>query len=192
VSRVQLRWLLDIEGVRAAMAGVLGGVAMGLYEIASASSVGPGLLAPLELIATPHPFARAHPVLIGLAIHLVTAGFWGTRLGIIAAVAPRRLLHGVGGTLAGLVWGAGVWVVMGKIVGPLINPVIAGAPEPHFFVGHLVYGVVSVLALGALTRRLPRAYETRSTRVRNAPASRSTVEQPSASEAKTSASAAAR
>ncbi len=150
-----LRWVLDVEGVRSATAGVLGGLAMGAYEMLSTSSVGPGLLAPLELVATPHPFARAHPALSGLAMHFVTAGFWGTRLGAIAAAAPQRLLHGLRALPAGLTWGAGVWVLMGKIIGPLINPSIATAPEPHFFVGHLLYGVVSVLALGAILRIVP-------------------------------------
>ena len=150
-----LRWLLDVEGVRSASAGVLGGLAMGTYEMLSTWSVGPALLAPLELVATPHPFARAHPALIGLGMHIVTAGFWGTRLGVVAASAPPRLLRGPGALLAGLMWGAGVWVVMGKIIGPLINPSIAGAPEPHFLVGHLLYGVVSVIALGAILRVSP-------------------------------------
>lgn len=37
----------------------------------------------------------------------------------------------------------------------LLNPMIARAPEPHFFVGHVVYGVVTALALGIMVRRVP-------------------------------------
>lgn len=150
---VGVRWILDIEGVRAALAGIAGGAAMGLFEAIATASLGRGLLAPLELIGASHPIARAHPVLVGLAMHLTTAAFWGTRLGIVVTAAPPRLFDGWRALACGILWGAAVWVLMGKIVGPLANPLVASAPEPQFFLGHLVYGVVSVLALRVLVRR---------------------------------------
>ena len=149
------RWLLELPGLRSASAGMLGGLAMRAYEMMAAWSIGPGLLAPLELIGATHPFAGMHAALVGAGMHLVTAAFWGTKSGSILRAAPREFLKPPGAVLTGLAWGIGVWIVMGKIVGPLLNPMIARAPEPHFFVGHVVYGVVSALALGVMLRRFP-------------------------------------
>lgn len=146
-------WVSEIPGIRSAIAGIVGGVAMGLYEMLATWSVAPRLLAPLELMGSTHPFARAHPALLGVLMHVVTAAFWGTKLGAIASAAPPRLLRGKAALMTGLLWGASVWVVMGKIVGPLFNPMIARAPEPHFFIGHVAYGIASAVALGLLTGR---------------------------------------
>ncbi|MBI2393227.1 MAG: hypothetical protein HYV09_26820 [Deltaproteobacteria bacterium] len=151
----ELQWLLDIPGLRSAIAGAIGGFCMAAYEMMATWAIGPGPLAPLALVGASHPDARAHPALVGFAMHLVTAAFWGTRLGGLAGAAPPATLRWPGGLAVGLLWGVGVWIVMGKIVAPLINPMIVKAPEPHFLVGHLVYGVVSVLVLETIMRRLP-------------------------------------
>lgn len=151
------RWLLELPGLRSAIAGVLGGLAMGGYEMMAAWSIGPGLLAPLELIGATHPFAGLHAALVGAGMHVVTAAFWGTKFGSIVGAAPPAFLKPRGAVLTGLAWGIGVWFIMGKIVGPLLNPMIARAPEPHFFIGHVVYGIVTALTLGIMIRRVPAA-----------------------------------
>lgn len=85
---------------------------MAAYEMTAMWAVGPGLLAPLELIGAAHPITEgpAGP-LVGLAAHLVTAGYWGLKLGAIAEVTPERLRRGVMPVLLGIAWGVAVWAV---------------------------------------------------------------------------------
>lgn len=151
-----LRWLLRIEGSRGALSGLAGGMAMAGYEMVAMWAIGPGALAPLELIGAAHPVGDgAAGALVGLGSHLITSGYWGTQLEAVAAPAPATLWRGLRPLLLGFAWGVAVWAIMGKVVGPILDPAIAQVPEPHFFVGHLIYGTLSAGVMRLLLRSFP-------------------------------------
>lgn len=142
---------------KAAACGMLGGLAMGLYEMTTAAMDGMSFFAPLNMIAASLPafrppaagFAPAATT-TGLVLHMITSAFWGLAFaGLAVALAPRVLAAVGRGAAAGLVFGLVVYLVMGLGIGPIIDPVLRMAHPLHYFVGHLVYGVVLGATLGA-------------------------------------------
>lgn len=156
VRGAALAWLLRIDGSRGAIAGLAGGAAMAAYEMVAMWATGHGALAPLELIGAAQPVSSGTAgVLVGLGSHLITSAYWGTQLGAIAEPAPIAALTGRRPLWLGVLWGAAVWAIMGKIVGPILDPAIAQVPEPHFFIGHVIYGAISALVVTRLLLDFP-------------------------------------
>jgi hypothetical protein len=146
-------WLERSAGLAPAIAGVLGGLAMGSYEMLATWSAGGSPLEPLRIIGAEHP--DQNPVLAGLLMHIATSAFWGTQLGRVLRSAPPWLLRSPVVAVVGILWGAIVWALMGEVIGPLFSHRLAEADPVHFFVGHLLYGLASVAALGAYLAQQP-------------------------------------
>ena len=137
-------------------AGIVAGLAMGMYEMIAMWAMGRGFFAPLNMMAA--TFSTFRPpaegfqfgaTLSGLLIHLATSALWALVLAL-AAGAFMKSLSGFGAsTLTGLVLGITAWIITGLFIGPLVNPVISMAPAVHFFIGHMVFGLVTAWVLYA-------------------------------------------
>lgn len=145
---------------KAALAGLIGGLAIG-YLMAGSAMYGAGLWQPANVIgdtfmdggATVGTFL-ASLTLTGVVLHLVTSAFWGLVFGAIAAYMAPRILHSYGrSAIAGALYGVGVWLVMGLLIGPLFNPAVLIADGTHYFISHVIYGVLTALSLTAMTHR---------------------------------------
>lgn len=141
---------------KAVVAGMIGGLAMGMYEMVATLLLGGGFWAPLNMIASTFeafrpPAEGLNPAatLTGLMLHMITSAFWGLVLALSVGILPK-LFSGSGVSLAtGLLYGAIVWLVMGRGIGPALNPVMSMAPPWNFFLGHLVFGLVTAWVLYA-------------------------------------------
>lgn len=146
---------------KCAVAGIVGGLAMGAYEMMATALTGGGFWAPLNMIGATLPAFRppavgfvAGPTLSGLMLHMIASAFWGLVYGaLVLAVAPRFGRTWPSESVLGLVYGVGVWIVMGLFIGPLLDPVMRMAPPVNFFIGHVVYGLVVAWVLTGWTQR---------------------------------------
>lgn len=146
---------------KAAVAGMFGGVAMAMYEMATAVMDGMSVWAPMNMIAATMPAFRPPApgfdpasALTGMGLHMVTSAFWALAFAALVLMLAPRILSSVGqGALAGVGYGVAVWLVMGLGIGPLLDPALAMANPIHMFVGHLVYGGVLGAVLVAWTGR---------------------------------------
>ena len=159
-----------------ALVGVLAALVMGMFAmIASATYHDTGFFTPLHHIASaviePDAMMRSMeagmagdafaisvgPALLGLVLHLLTGAFWGAMFGLLVSTGRLR---GVGGLLAGVVFGLAVVVVMAFVALPVIASVFGGG-EPisdmpklagwgTFTIEHAIYG--AVLGLWPLRR----------------------------------------
>jgi hypothetical protein len=155
--------------------GILAALVMGVFAmIASATYHDTGFFTPLHHIASalisPDAMMRsmeagmagstftisAGPALLGLGLHLATGAFWGAIFGLIVSTGRLR---GVGGLIAGVVYGLAVMVVMAFAALPVIASIFGGG-EPisdmprlagwgTFAIEHAIYG--GVLGLWPLT-----------------------------------------
>jgi hypothetical protein len=160
-----------------ALLGVVAAAVMGVFAmIASATYHDTGFFTPLHHIASaliaPDAMMRSMeagmagdtfavspgPAVLGLALHLHTGAFWGAIFGLIVATG---WLRGVGGFVAGVVYGLAVMVVMAFVALPVIASIFGGG-EPisdmprlagwgTFAIEHAIYG--AVLGLWPLTGR---------------------------------------
>lgn len=142
-----------------ALAGIVGGIFMGMYEMIATWAQGQGFWMPMNMIGAtvpafrpPAPDFALGPTLAGMMIHLATSALWGLVLGYAVARAPE-LVRGVGRAIAtGLGLGLLAYFVTGLLIGPAVDPTLRAADPVHYFVGHLVYGVAATLALRLLAR----------------------------------------
>ncbi len=128
--------------------GVLGGLAGGL--------VFGGMMQALGMMGMVAMLVGSESVAVAWVVHLAISALFGAVYG--AVVAPR--VRGWGpGLVAGLVYGALLWVV-----GPLLlMPAKLGMPvftvntmAVQSLVGHLVFGLVLAAVVVALSRRTSR------------------------------------
>lgn len=144
---------------KAMLAGIIGGLAMGMYEMVATLLLGGGFFSPLNMIASTFgtfrpPVEGFNPAatLTGLMLHMITSVFWGVILAVSVGFFPRLFSGGGASIAAGLAYGAIVWLVMGRGIGVALNPVMSMAPPWNFFLGHLVYGLVTAWVLYAWAR----------------------------------------
>lgn len=133
---------------------------MALYEMVAVGIAGHGILHPIRLIAEsvndarmPFAIGGALRIGIGFVLHIVTSGFWGHKYGRVADFVSARVRSVVGTVGMGLGWGLVVWLLMGLIVGPTLDPALRDAQPVHYFVGHVAYGVKTALAFRWLSLR---------------------------------------
>lgn len=154
---------------KCAAAGFAGGVVMALYLMVTSAAQGKGLWMPINTIGAtipafrppsfaipPDPGFVAGPSLTGVAIHLVISTLWGMFYGmVVGAFVPRRVRSFGWETLYGLGFGCMLWVFSGLLFTRLINPTIVAnlAGSPHYFVGHLLYAVVTAWLIAGTTTR---------------------------------------
>lgn len=156
MSSTALRTTRTTLSVRWIGAGLIASLVMGMWEMMVEAIIPNGAgfwSAPTYIAATVFRNLQtvAHPVPFDLVA--VTAGLMGHMmnsviLGLIFAllIAPRTKSL-VSQAIAGMMYGAVVYVVMALAVVPLVDPVMANLNAVVFFLGHLMWGV----ALGALT-----------------------------------------
>lgn len=161
---------------KSALAGLIGGAAMGLFLALVTASLGRGFWNPFNAIGAtivrsgiPHvlpgyywplqtpgglpELTRFHPglSLVGLILHLAVSALLGIVIGW-AFVRFRQLPleRDSDGLLAGVVVGMAVWTTLGLLVGPALNRLMTVAPvPPSWMVGHVIFGLVTVMLLRA-------------------------------------------
>lgn len=146
---------------KAAAAGVIGGLVMGLYMMVANALMGGGFWTPMNLIGGTFAAFRpvtevftAGPSVVGTLMHLVTAALFGLLYGALALTFFDNGLSKMGtAAVSGLLYGAAVYLVMGLFIGPMIDPLITAMPPITYFVSHLVFGLVTALALAMMSRR---------------------------------------
>jgi hypothetical protein len=144
---------------KSAAAGLVGGLVMALSWSIGSALMGHGFWMPLTAVGTTMPNQPLAPgasgfTMLGAFLHLLTAFCWGVIYGVLAGVvAPRYATTPGRAALMGLGFGLFSYVLMGLIVGPLVDPRITAVHPVNYFVGHVVFGVVTALSLYAMTRR---------------------------------------
>jgi hypothetical protein len=147
---------------RGALAGMVGGMMMAMFAMLAMWLDGiteTGFWTPLNLIA--HTFWRGAPLdyefsfgalVLGLIVHMMMLMMLGAAVATI--ISRSRALGKSLGTriLTGLVIAMMVWVVMEYIAWPLVDEAAADAFTTWIFaVAHAIFGMVTPLALYALT-----------------------------------------
>ena len=122
-----------------ALAGLAGGIVFGV------------LMHAMGMLGMVAGLIGADSVAVGWGVHLVNSAIIGAVFGALAGGRLRSWGTAAG---AGLVYGAVWWVLGGLIIMPLWlgMPAFAiGEPQLWSLVGHLMYGLVTGLALRALS-----------------------------------------
>jgi hypothetical protein len=144
------RWSAGLVG------GLFGGLVLGVWAAARSFGLGLGPLFPLRLAAasllgTEALVGGAGIVVLGLLLHTLTAVLWGL---LFAALVPRRTPAALA-VVYGLLYGAGVLLVMTYLVLPVVDPALrmrALLIPGSWWFGHLLFGV-TLACVPALERR---------------------------------------
>lgn len=146
----------------AAVAGLVAGAAMLLYTSLSTGRFGAGVWFPFAVLDPGAPLAMTgydnFTIGIGVALHLLAAAAWGVGyaafLALLSTYGPRAMARSwTVAVLLGLGWGVAVYAIMGLAIAPAINPQAFWLNPMTYFVSHLVFGLVTGLALTSLSRR---------------------------------------
>ncbi|MBI5031869.1 MAG: hypothetical protein HZB51_15170 [Chloroflexi bacterium] len=142
--------------------GLIASLVMGMWEMMVEAIIPNGagfwsaptyiaatLLRNLQTISRPVPFDFVG-VMAGLMGHMMNSVIFGL---IFAFVIAPRFKSLIGQVVAGMMYGAVVYVVMALVVVPFVDPVMANLNTVVFFLGHLMWGV----ALGTLNYRFAKA-----------------------------------
>ena len=155
LGRIPTTWWLQ-----SALAGLAGGLAMALAWCVGSALAGHGFWTPLNILGltlaqdTPLPTAFGSYTVSGTLLHLLTSMCWGIVLSAVIGLGFPSLTRSAGRmALAGLAFGALAFLVMGEFIAPRINPDIMRIHLGSYFVGHLVFGLVTSLLLWAEARR---------------------------------------
>jgi len=95
------------------------------------------ILRDLQTVSVPVPF-HSLGVILGLMGHMMNSVIFGLIFAFLIAPRARSL---IGQAVAGMVFGAAIYVVMWFAVVPLVDPVMAHLNPLIFFLGHLMYGL---------------------------------------------------
>lgn len=136
--------------MRGALAGVLGALVMGLLMMSVSANRADGFWTPLQLIGGVvfgTGYQSAGSAALGLLIHLaVGAGF-----GALFSLITRRIAGIVNTTILGIVFAVAVFAPMTYLVLPIVDPVMYRTMHLGvLFMAHIVYGLVTGIATGAL------------------------------------------
>jgi hypothetical protein len=149
---------LRVAILRGARAGALGAVAMGLFMMLVTASRAGGFWTTLQLIGASvlgDEHRSAGAAVLGLFIHLAV----GATLGAIYALLARRQKGKIFNVMLALVFGVAVFAPMTYLLLPIVDPIMYRTIHLGvLFMGHVVYGLVTGLAMGALN---PAAEERR-------------------------------
>jgi hypothetical protein len=155
LGRIPTTWWLE-----SALAGLAGGLAMALAWDIGSAVVGDGFWTPLNILgltlgdSTSIPTTFGSYTLGGVLLHLMTAMCWGIVFSAVIGLGFPDLTRSVTKlVLSGLAFGVVTFVLMGEFVAPRINPDIMSIHSVSYFVGHLIFGVVTALLLYAASRR---------------------------------------
>jgi hypothetical protein len=156
LSNVPRRWWSV-----SALAGLLGGVIMGIYQMVAYAVVGKDTWLPFNTLGTLLPSYRppavgfqTGPSLSGLVMHLVISVVWGLVFGgAIAAFFPQDARVWKDSVLLGIGGGTMVWAVMSLLLGSMLASTLYYVPPFYGYLPNLVYGLVTTLTLCGFERR---------------------------------------
>lgn len=154
----------DIPGrwwERSVLAGLIGGAAFFLYKAVSLAILGIGFWAPLNMMAALFPGFRPPATtyswgatLTGLVILGVISALGGGFFGWAAATFYPRAIRSWGkATLIGLAWGVVGGSLLTFLVATWLFPELVQASPVNFFIGCMVYELVTHWALSAWARK---------------------------------------
>jgi len=139
--------------------GLVASIVMGMWQMILEAIIpgGAGFWSPLVFIAAtilrdlqtvsvPVPF-HLLGVLLGLMGHMMNSVIFGLLFAYLIAPRTRSL---IGQAVAGMVYGAAIYVVMWFAIVPLVDPVMAHLNPLIFSLGHFMYG----LALGLVNHKV--------------------------------------
>ena len=138
-----------------AIGGMVAGAVFGGLNMWFAQSTGMPADMPLQMIAT---IVQGDGAIadgsanswLGLAVHMMLSAAFGVGLALIAS----RLASNAARALAGLLYGAALYLVNFMVISPLAFAVFSDANQPLEVATHLVFGSVAVLfVLDWRTRR---------------------------------------
>lgn len=143
--------------------GIAGGAVMAVWSMIAMWVTGAGFWTPLNLIA--HTFYKSAPLdgtfsapalLIGLAVHMTVASFFGTAIALIAQRLPgkRSLVIAAGILFIAVVWPVmqwGVWYQLDEVAAEWF-------PGWIFAVAHLMFGLTAAgfAAIGIEDSDIPK------------------------------------
>lgn len=143
---------------KSAVAGVSGGLAMALFAMTTMAATWGfydflhRVAATAEAFRPPATGFQPASLAFGLMLHLAVSATWGVAFGLLSMRFPGMLSTQRAATIAGLLYGAAVWLAMGRIIGPALDPAMDTVPFIRFLASHLLYGWMTAWALHALTR----------------------------------------
>lgn len=162
--------------LKSALAGVIGGAAMGVFLSFVTAIVGNGfwnffnavgatlvrsgipdqLKGYIWQIQSPNgipALASFFPgqTLVGLLVHVAVSAALGIVIGWALARFRQLSMGRPGdGPLVGVIAGMTIWVVLGLLVATALNPVMMMAPPPtSWVIGHVIFGIVTVMLIRA-------------------------------------------
>jgi len=138
------------------IATMAAGMMFGMLQMIVEAVIGHGFWSPLRYIASvftrganTDPSFSLGPVIVGLGGHMMNSVI----LGVIFAAVVWKLVHNpIVLAMAGMLWGAIVYVFMWWAVIPTIDPAMKLLNAPWFFVSHLVFGMVLGLGVAVVQR----------------------------------------
>ena len=148
------KWLSHWWG-RDMVTGVIASMAMAAYMMIAMALSGLGFWTFLNVIGAMVPAFRPPsagfellPTLTGLTIHLIGGALLALAYGVIAwAIAPAIGRHYQPALITGALYAALIYVVLGRLIGPALNPAIAMLPMGHYLVGYLIFGFLTTLLI---------------------------------------------
>lgn len=155
LGRIPTTWWLQ-----SAVAGLVGGLAMAVSWCIGSALGGNGVWTPLNVIgltlagSAPIPTTFGSYTLGGAFLHLLTSMCWGIVFSAVIGLAFPNLTRSVTTMVfSGLAFGVLVFLMMGEVIAPRINPDIMSLHVANYLIGHLVFGVVTSLLLFAAARK---------------------------------------
>jgi cation:H+ antiporter len=143
---------------KSALGGIAGGFSMALFAMATMASAWGfydflhRIAATAQAFRPPAMGFEPASLSFGLALHLAVSAALGAAFGLISLRFPGMISTQRAATLAGLLYGAAAWLVMGRFIGPALNPALDAMPFILYLASHLLYGWMTAWALHALTR----------------------------------------
>lgn len=134
---------------RVLIAGLVASMVMGMITMVFEAVAGAGfwshvvyisatILRDLQTVGTPVPFLPL-PVVLGLMGHMMNSVVLGL---VFVALVATRLRDSTKVTVAGVVYGLAVFLVMWLVVVPLVGPVMLRLNATVFAIAHLMWGGV--------------------------------------------------
>ncbi len=126
--------------------GLIAGIAFGMLQMIVEAVIGRGFWSPLRYIASvftlgkdTDPTFSLIPVVVGLMGHMMNSII----LGMVFAFLISPLIRNTAAlAVAGMAYGAVVFLAMWYVILPVIDPAMKLVNGPWFFISHLMYGLI--------------------------------------------------
>ena len=131
--------------------GILAGIVMAMWEMIVEAVIpgGKGFWSPvvyigatvardLQSVTAPVQFTLIG-VFLGLMGHMMNSIVFGLIFALLIAPRTKSLF---GKAIAGLIYGAAIYLVMWYLIVPALDPVMLNLNATFFLIGHMMYGIV--------------------------------------------------